>query len=370
MIDVTNLSKHGSCPVMKSIFLIKTPLQLLNAIEAKHHYNLLADDCVLIIMGDRKSQPQILALANEVAEWGNLIVLDEVPLLLSYSLDKTNSFLSSVWKSRFFKKSIFYVRRLNSISKALGRVDYIFIGYARYVYMKHFVNTIPYNELLLLDDGNATIQLARERREGLLPSEPGLKKRVKLAFKHVLQGVKSYEKDALGFFTIYDVSAGEKDYVVKNTYSYIRSQIDSLPMTESVYFLGSPLSETGIIDEWAYIDSLQKVKEYFSGKNIIYVIHRRESKSKLDQICKKLGFKMVLFDYPIEYQLAMIGPRPSLLCSFFSSALDSCGLIFGDKLKIISFELSLDSSPRKCEIEAIYNSYRANKEIDIHVESL
>lgn len=355
---------------MKSIFLIKTPLQLLNAIEAKHHFNLQTEDCVLIILGDRKSQPQTLALANQVGEWGDLLILDEVPLFFNHPLDRSSSFLNDIWKTRLFRRSFFYVRRLNRISKLFGKVDYIFIGYARYVYMRHLINTTPHEKVFLLDDGNATLQLAKERREGVKSAVPGLKKRIKLGFKRIFQGVKNQQKEILDFFTIYDVIAGKEDRIIKNDFSYIRSKIDTLTVTEDVYFLGSPLSETRIIEQQVYIESLRKVKEYFSGRNLLYVVHRRENKSKLEEISNKLGLELVLFDYPIEYQLAMIGPRPSMLASFFSSALDSCGLIFGEKLTIISFEFNLESSPRKSEIEAIYNSYKSNKEIDIHVEPL
>lgn len=355
---------------MKSIFLIKTPLQLLNAIEAKHHFNLQTEDCVLIILGDRKSQPQTLALANQVGEWGELLILDEVPLFFNHPLDRSSSFLNDIWKTRLFRKSFFYVRRLNRISKLFGKVDYIFIGYARYVYMRHFINTTPHEKVFLLDDGNATLQLAKERRKGIKSAVPGLKKRINLGFKRIFQGVKNQQKEILDFFTIYDVIAGKEDRIIKNDFSYIRSKIDTLTVTEDVYFLGSPLSETGIIEQQVYIEILRKVKEYFSGRNLLYVVHRRENKSKLEEISNKLGLELVLFEYPIEYQLAIIGPRPSILASFFSSALDSCGLIFGEKLKIISFEFNLESSPRKSEIEAIYNSYKSNKEIDIHVEPL
>jgi len=346
---------------MNSVFLIKTPLQLLNAIEAKHHFKLNTKDCVLIIMGDRKSQPQILMLAKNVGEWGKVIVLNETPLFFDNPFEIKHSLMRSIWRSKFFSKSFFYVRRLNRIKKFLGELEYIFVGFARYVYMRHFVNVSPHKHVFLLDDGNATIRLAKERREGVaFNPDISWKKRLKNYLKKILQGVNDIEQEKLGFFTIYNVVAGERDPIVENKFDYVRSRLDSLDTTDDVFFLGSPLSETGIIGQRRYFDYLIKIKKYYCDNKIIYVAHRRESKEKLKKIENELALDVVQYNYPIEYQLAMIGPRPKVLASFFSSALDSCSLIFEDKLKIVSFKIDLEGSSRRDEIESIYNSYNSS----------
>jgi len=355
---------------MRSVFLIKSPLQLLNAVEAKHYFKLRTENCVLIVMGDRKSQPQILKLASSMGEWGNLIVLNESPLFIGNPLEhkKTTSF--KVCGADFFKKSFFYVRRLNRIQQCLGEVEYIFVGYPRYVYMKHFINITPHKEVFLLDDGNATIQLAKERRDSV-SAEIGMgwKKKLKKSAKRVLQGVKDTEKEALSFFTIYDIVASKNDSVIKNDFDYIRSRLDLLEVTEAVYFLGSPLSEVGILSQDDYLGYLRRVKEYYNDKKIVYIIHRRESKDKLKLIERELGLGMVLYEYPIEYQLAMVGPRPSVLSSFFSSALDTCALIFKNDLKITSFKIDVKNNLRKEEIESIYSSYDSNENSNILIEA-
>ncbi|MFK5947615.1 MAG: hypothetical protein QM500_02450, partial [Methylococcales bacterium] len=118
-----------------------------------------------------------------------------------------------------------------------------------------------------------------------------------------------------------------------------------------------------------YLMQLSKVKKYFGLKPLIYIAHRRDSEDKLDVIKTKLGIKVVLFDYPIEYQLAFIGPRPIVLTSFFSAALDSCRLIFGKKLKIISFKLDMENSPKREKVESIYTSYESYINDSFIVES-
>ncbi len=97
--------------------------------------------------------------------------------------------------------------------------------------------------------------------------------------------------------------------------------------------------------------------------------HRREQKNNLTEISNELDIDVVTFDYPIDYQLAIVGPRPCILASFISSALDSCGLIFGDTIKIVAFKLDLADSPMKDEIESIYKVYETDKNTAVSIES-
>ena len=356
---------------MKSVFLVKTPLQLLNAIEARHHYRLHKDDCVLILMADRKSQAQLRNLANVVEEWGYVADLNHVPLLFSKPLRKQGAtgLLDKFWKFKLFSKSLFYVPRLNRIRRQLGEVNYFFVGYARYSYMKHLVNITPHKCVVALDDGNATIQLVKERNDATVNiSNNTFSKRIKSYLKQHVQAIKLDDYKRLEFFTIYDVEPGERDTVVKNSFSYLHDKSASLEVTKKVYFIGSPIAETGILAQYEYLDHLKRVKSYYKGKELVYITHRREKPENLSAIYEKLGLNVVQFDYPIEYQLAVIGPRPLIIASFISSALDSCGLIFGDTMQIVSFKLDLSNSPDRERIELIYQTYKSNKNGNIKVE--
>jgi len=357
---------------MKSVFLVKTPLQLLNAIEARHHYELKKQDCVVILMADRKSQKQLRNLAQAVDEWGDVLDLNDAPLLFLDPLKNVNadSLFNNFWKLKIFNRSIFYVHRLNRISKCLGEVEYFFVGYARYVYMKHLVNITPHRKIVSLDDGNATLELAKER--GFSPNNIKslpLKKKIKLFLRKYIQGLNSNEFSRLEFFTIYNIDLDRKDSLVKHNFSYLKSRIENISRTEEVYFIGSPLSETGIVSKSSLLENLKRVKSYYKGKNIVYISHRRESEINLKEISRELGMKVIQFEYPIEYQLAMKGPRPVVLASFISSALDSCSLIFGDTMRVVAFRLDLVDSPRQDEINSIYDSYESDNNSKVVVES-
>jgi len=346
---------------MKNIFLIKTPLQLLNAIEARNFFNYSIDDCVLVVMGDRKSQPQILNLVNAVNEWGKVVDLNDVDLFSRDPFKKNKyKFLEIIQKNKFFKKSFFYIIRLNKISNFLSNVECIFIGYTQYAYMTHFVNVTEHKKLFFLDDGNGTVEWAKKRRGRIAPiSNMNFKGKLKLYAKRFFQGIKDEEKEGGCFFSAYDISPSNRYQSIKNNFSYLRSKVVSLPAIDKVYFIGSPLSEVGIVSHKYYMDHLEKISKYFHNKELVYIAHRRDSLEKRAYIEKNLKMEVVLFDYPVEYQLAFIGPRPVVLASFFSAALDSCRLIFGEKLNIVSFRVDAVNSPQRGSINDIYASYES-----------
>jgi hypothetical protein len=360
--------------MMKNVFLVKSPLQLLNAIEAKHHFGLKDEDCVLIVMGDKRNQPNMLRLINSRPLWGDVILLHTVGLFLDdpFYNRSESSWRGKIWGLGIFKKSIFNIRRLNKISKSLGKAGFVFIGFSRDVYMRHFVNSTPHKEVVLLDDGNATLEIAKDRKRNLDTSTKKMPayRKFKLHVKRFLQGVKDYEVDRLTFFSAYDLDLGKKDSLVKNNFNYIRNESRSVGKDDAVYFIGAPLDEVGLILRDQYIAYLMKVKEYFKNRKIVYVAHHREKKDKLNKLRDVLGFDIVLFDYLIEYQVAVLGPRPAVLASFFSSALENCRLIFGNEMKIISFRIGLEACPTRDRIEPIYDYYMDKMDEDFRVVSL
>ncbi len=351
---------------MKNFFLVKTPLQLLNAIEARHYYQLNKEDCILVLMADRKSQAQLNNLADDVNEWELVVDLNTVPLFFSDPLQTENL---KLWGCGLFKRSFFYAMRLNRISQKITKANYIFIGHAQYVYMRHFANTLPCSKVVCLDDGNATYLLAEERRcPKNKNNEKNFKKKLKLFLKTKIQKINNNDYKKLEFFTIYNIIAGEGDSVIKHSFSYLRKNITEKNITDEVYFIGSPISETRILSQEEYLFHLKRVVKYFKNRDVVYISHRRESEMNLKEISHKLGIKVVTFDYPLEYQLSIIGPRPKIMASFISSALDSCSLIFGDTMKVISFKLDLKDSPLKDEIDNIYKGYESDKNMAVYIE--
>ncbi|MDH5473738.1 MAG: hypothetical protein OEY61_12870, partial [Gammaproteobacteria bacterium] len=117
---------------------------------------------------------------------------------------------------------------------------------------------------------------------------------------------------------------------------------------------------TGIMSKVDHFSALKQIVEYFSEKNVIYISHRRENRKNLDEISQSLNIKVCHFDYPLEFQLAMIGPRPVIVASFVSSVIENLRLIMGNDLKIVSFKFRPGTYKYQERIDATYTYYEKN----------
>lgn len=346
---------------MRAVFLVKSPLQFLNALEARHAYGLAADECLLVLMADRKSRSQLSALVeNENSGWLGVQWLAQAPLLMTPEQKGDGARPRSL-----FRNDIFSILKLRSLATASGDIDYVFVGDAGNPLMRHFVNCARTKEVVLLDDGVATIKYARWRLSGTWGEGIRRSKTINLFFKRMLLGLRDSLPANMTFFSVYDFDVLDRDRLVPNRFSYLRGKSADLALTDDVFFLGGPLVEAGILQEDEYFWHLQRVQESLNSVSVRYVAHRRESYERVQRIERTFGWQSVLFDYPIEYQLACVGPRTRLLASFVSSALENCQTVFGDDLKIVSFQFNPDhftarDSVKGRDVRAVYERYLGN----------
>ena len=354
---------------MKNIFLAKSPLQLINALEARHYFKLEDRDCILIIMGDSKSYPQMMELARSQNEWNNIILLNRVSLMFfdPWRLESINYEDSDKLRKTVFRSAFYNIWRLNRLARSVGDVENVFMGCNNSIYMRHFVNSFKHANTILLDDGTGTIDIARKRRvagkrRAGVDSEVPVKlyKKIKINLKRFLLRLKDYQPDKVCFFTVYDIDVYGEDTLIENNFKYLRGKSLNSDVLDEVYFVGSPLSETGVMSEDDYIDHLIKVKDYFKGSKLVYIVHRRESKKKLGIIRENLGITVKMFDYPLEYQIAVIGSKPKVLAAFVTSVLENMRVIMGDDLMMISFKLIKGAYINKDGVDEVYEYYEKN----------
>ena len=359
--------------MMNNVFLVKSPLQFINALEAKYHFNLNDDNCLLVIMGDRKSYPQMLNLAKESRQWHYIVLLNNINILFGNPLENEPNGLSNAIVNRkaLLRGSLLTIPRLKRISKYITDIDHIFIGDYNYVHMRHFVNTVPHNKTVLLDDGVGAINTASIRRNNHgITSNLKFRKRIKVVAKRLFQGLNDRQVEKLCFFSAYDLDLNEKDEFIRNEYKFLKKRCQLLGKENSVYFIGSPLSEAGIMNELDYLNQLKMIRGRFSDMEFKYIAHRREHTDKLDTIHSDLNIEIYHFDYPIEYQLAMIGPIPKILISFVTSALENLRIIMGNELKIISYRLIDGTYSNKEHVDSIYRYYEKNISDQFVLENL
>jgi hypothetical protein len=341
--------------LFRHIFLIKSPLQLINALEARHYYGLPADECLLLNLADRKSRSQIDAMLSHNGSWSNALYVSDLPLFGSRNSSRQGRGgpLKGVLRTRTLA-----FRRLSLLARSLdSEVERIVLGDYRNLPMRHLASVLPHRETILIDDGTATLTIARDRLDGKDQGR-GLRqgKRFKGWLKRRLLGMQGREPDALTFFSTFQIQTRPSDRLVVNSFDLLRGSMVDLGRGEGVLFLGSPLTEAGIMGQAEHLEHLAAVRARFAGERLVYGAHRREKQEWL-RLVAGLGFEVKIFDFPIEYQIAMVGPRPRVLASFISTALANCKMIFGDALEIISFRMRPGSYGKQEGVDRVYGYY-------------
>jgi len=139
----------------------------------------------------------------------------------------------------------------------------------------------------------------------------------------------------------------------------------------NVWFIAQTLVDEQYLSLDTYLEYLGKVKEYFSGRKLVYVPHPRESERYVSIVEKTLGFEIRRFGAPIEYEVAYRGRRPRCIASFFSSALENCAVISGDILEIKSFQINeKDLLKYKDVVGEVYSYFSASRDKNIEVVRL
>ena len=340
-----------------AVALVKSPLQYMNALEACRSFQVPIKRCLLVLMADHKSLPQLLALIDKTPGWGGILPLVSVGLKPSMAdWDGKEHSRHAIWGN-----DAFGIIKLRNLSQSLGRLDYVFVGDLGNLMMRHFANLADVSEVVVLDDGTATLQYAVWRNQGRWGRKQRLSKKAGLWLKRIALGSCDGLPARLTFFSVYDIEVPQQDRVVKNTFMDLHARAGDVRPEELVFFLGGPLVEASILSEEEYLWHLERVARYFSNRKVTYVAHRRENWERVKRIGRALGWDVRLFDYPIEFQLAVVGPRPRILAAFFSSALENCRAIFGDMLTIYAFTLSDDQFARKAErgesVKNVYDRY-------------
>ena len=143
-----------------AVFLLKSPLQLLNALEACQHFGIARGECLLVLMADHKSLPQMLSLVEKTPGWAGIVPLVNVGLNPSIlESDGTKHERHAIWGNDSFG-----IIKLKNLAQHIGGLDYVFLGDLGNLMMRHFANLADASEIVVLDDGTATLQYAAWRK--------------------------------------------------------------------------------------------------------------------------------------------------------------------------------------------------------------
>lgn len=350
---------------MKNLFVVETPLQLVNAIEAKLYFTLKNN--LLVILYSAQRPKLVFKPLLQLSNWDEIEYFNiSDNIYRGWDLPEKRRTIKILIEYRdtiiqFLKRT-----KLDRMIRTIGKVNFLFIGNYLIDYMRYLANRINHSKLFLLDDGTDTLRINKMRND---EKQSEIKKlESKTIWKKIKEHVRyrfidwNYdEADKVNFFTSYDLKLKLSDRLVKNRYGYMKSLIKKQRITEEIFFLGEPLVEDGYIELSRYYFYLTMIIDYFGLDGLYYIPHPRESDNSVASIAESLGINIKRFNMPVEIQLITGADRPSTLCSFMSSALDNCRLIFDDSLNIKAFLISKEDLRDGYEFVAEIYEYLAKQ---------
>lgn len=312
----------------KSIFLVRTPLQYLNALEAKSEFRIQNEDAWIILFTDyQPSLGQINKIIRK-AEWGKITRIFRAVKSKGTLLDIYNKLYGWIRIKMFF---------LN-----YKRTENLFIGHIEDVWMRFVANKIKADKTILLDDGVATLKIAAKRYNSNplvnYPSNNYQKRKTFLhsgIFEEIILGKQNLVLPKVTFFTVYDkITLLNSDTIIKNNYPILYScKNHSQVKIAEIWFIGQPLLEYKMIQPELLVKSLNTIKNKWGNTfRYLYIPHRSEKNYDLiiDQ-----GFEILSFQSPVELEIIDRNKIPHAVISFSSSALINLSKLYSlEEMKI------------------------------------
>ncbi|CAN1507785.1 hypothetical protein MCEMIE22_00695 [Mycobacteriaceae bacterium] len=233
----------------------------------------------------------------------------------------------------------------------------------------HGLKVLP-QRVVVVDDGTAMLRI--DRRNSFLRS-PKVRRQKLKALTFLAMGIQgAVSSSDLTFFTTYRIDAylAAHDTIVHNDYRILTAELRSLPPDDdTVYVIGTPHLEAGVVDRGDVELALELIRfaAESTGKQAVYMAHRRERVEKLDALRKE--FPVVVPSVPFEIYPRIIGKRPRKIVGYYSSLFVTASELLGDSVEIIALQM-----PRECIndswftfIDDVYRYYRSDLQASVRV---
>ncbi len=300
----------------KSLLFVESPLQLLNAYEAVSYFSLESHTYVVRLSKNEASDRQIMNLLK-------LLKIDESHI--EYVYIRTSKRTLYDYMQLFFNRYKYIL---------VKNIDKVFIGNYESGFLNMIMKQFSKNSIILLDDGAKTLSIQSKFTD-----------------------TKNYN-----LFTMYKMEALQNQNIFINTYKKVLTDKKELSIKmDEILFLGTKLSEVGIITEEYYINLIQNICNYYTDKDIVYIVHRGESQEKLNIIQKNKNITIKQLDYPIELYGLYEEEIPFKVSSFYSTAIFTMNKIYHLEAECFRFDYS--RSVHADAIDEVYSFYEKEMKV-------
>jgi hypothetical protein len=315
-----------------NLFVITSPLQYLNALEARRHYQIDSASAVLVVIGQREGEESLRQVQRLLvgSVWGRIALPQGLP---PKGLLKRPRFAREF---QYYLGALKFRRQVDALLEETAEVERIFLGDWRARSFRYFLSRRPEAKAFLLDDGSVTSQAFRFRND---PRDPQIESK---AFPDRnpkplrLAGVPFYDPDQITFFTSYDLPSARRDNVERHSFESLKVQSDSWQRADEAWFIGSNHAENGIASEASYLSTMAYVRSFFQKKDVRYFAHRGEAQEKLQKL-EAMGFVVTHSELPLEVVIREQKTYPRILGAIASSVVDNLAAILGARIAVFLF---------------------------------
>lgn len=303
----------------KNYYFVRTPLQYLNAVEARNNDIFKYGEHHLIVLSDFHRTISQIELIIETEFWSSITFSWK-----EFSAKKNNPIFNAV---NILKRK----RKIDKIITSTKPIDLIFWGNLNsnwffYLYQKTKSN------IYILDDGFISISTIlntnlKDTKSKLLSSNIGKIERFILRLNF------NIDWNRITFFTNFDLKKSSKKIELHN-YEYLSKQFKISALSNVIYFIGQPLIFQKMMKHEVYITMVDSIIRYYQSKdyNCFYIPHRSTTLDYIPNHWSTKSFnkplECILFDESIE--------KPMIFASFYSSALYNIAMM--DKNSILKYD--------------------------------
>lgn len=317
----------------KSVFIVRTGLQALNAIEALHAHECDPDQAALVLQYSDPRYRRLTERVTALQTWGSIHCV-RVGAVRSVQAAR------SAMADQFRKVRL--ILQLNRLASKLSGAERCFTAMHCCNFMRHLLNRMGCQRPILLDEGLGQINFLRRFQRWTADGRsertdaPGRAERW-LGYDN--RPTREYD-----VFSAFDVADLAPWGYRRHRYENVRRLFSDAGAARSDYvlWLGTPHFVFGTEDQ--YVEHARRMHARLQqyGLPLEYTAHRAESDSVLARIAELAT--IVRSDLPVELRILQEGRIPRVLAGTSSTALPTLDMIFQDDIEqIVVFELAANS---------------------------
>lgn len=316
----------------RNVFIAQTPFQIFNCCEAIRRFHPRSHNTLLIVdRGEPRNNRQMRAILEH------------------------ESFPEVVWIPfhRALDKVAYHLTLRKTLT-ARRTPDHLYVALFRNI-SAHIINSLSPRRLVIYDDGNRILRVARDLFQGTLIRRNRFRATMaRLIGKRLsLDFVKQAE-----FFSAFDLSAVGVTRWRHNDYRAMRGDACQCERTNTVALIGSRMLD-GTISRESFERALEHAARHFreNGLSLEYIPHRYEDPQYLAQLARRFDFSLTQPETIIEYHYLKQRRYPATIATFRSTAATSLARLFDVKVVLFQFPEHHIQPARVEEMRLVYEHF-------------